>query len=260
MAISQAKNSLFNKGDVNVYFLAGEVNMRGTAPIADLQEEYAGLNPNPNVLLWDGTKFAPLSTAVVSLYYYPPFSSSSFGPIFSLGNKLYRHTREKIYFIMQGVGGTSLETVDPGEDWDIASVGEQYDDLVAQWTAASATIAATGKTAVPTALYWLHGTTDAAVEAASLATEANTNALFDELQTDISASLQFVIATLFSPILAVDFEANVIAGQDAVIAARADTYGFGTLGLGRENDTEFNASGQDIIGERFFEQTRDNIL
>jgi len=201
-----------------------------------------------------------------------------FGPELSLGRTLADALSEDIVIVKVANSGKRLAQ-GSGEDWNSASTGEAYDDLIANVLAAQANLMAAGETPRIAGLFWMQGESDgssgsrtgAAVppqpETAD-AYEANLTNFIASVRTDLSVpEMPFFVGKLNlgdDPAFPLpesdfnnrfgegDFTPVIQAAQEAVADADPNSYLIETDQFGHIGDfVHFDQPGQIGLGEAF---------
>jgi hypothetical protein len=235
-----------------VFLLAGQSNMGGHAK-GPLPEPYRG--QPANVLFFEAGDFRRLgprdydSGAVLRL---GDKGVGRFGPEVSFGHEIAKaFPRRTILLIKLGPGGTSL-----ARKWTPAIRGQLYDQLLEEYRAATK-----GRNAIPAAVIWAQGTSDAMDEESAKAYGGNLKLLVEGLRKDLAVPDLPFLYSAYAPDETID-EATLQKRPflKQVVAAYAETArqvpgmvrvsrtGLTTLG---GDDPHYDSAGQIEFGRRY---------
>jgi hypothetical protein len=220
--------------------LTGQSNADGRVGSASLPLSLAD-TISPNAYIWSGGQWVTLTLA--NAY------GLDWGPELAIAKALTDSMPTRVYyFVKQAQGSTSLAERAARSDWSPASSGEMYDQWVAQYDTAIASIPIDY---IYRANVWIQGEADATDSAEANAYQVNLENLIDTWDTETGLSTDWVICQTNDNINASFYDAKAIvrAAQAAVASARASVSIFDPTGFGLLNDNlHYNASGNISIG------------
>jgi hypothetical protein len=234
----------------DVVLLAGQSNMAGNAPMADLPAEVK--QPPQRVVMLSSGK-----TQVIG-------SGSTFGPEIGF-SKAISAARPKQDFLLvkHAKGGTSLAGWAP--KWDKEKLASKYDSsagplyqtLLAQYKAAIA-----GKNVRLTAILWMQGESDSRYPALGPNYFDNLKTLIEAFRRDLKEpNLPFLMGRVNTPADMLDddkksikfrFISNVRAAQEKAVKEIPNVFLIETDDLPKQKDRiHYDAKGQLEMGKRF---------
>lgn len=220
--------------------LTGQSNADGRVRGASLPLSLAD-TISPNAYIWNGGQWVTLTLANAYGEHWGPELAIAKALTDSMPTRVY-------YFVKQAQGSTSLAQRASKSDWSPASSGEMYDQWVAQYDTAIASIPIDY---IYRANVWIQGEGDATDSAEANAYQANLENLIDTWDTETGLNTDWIICQTNNNINASFYDAKAIvrAAQAAVASARPsvsifDPTGFGLLG----DNLHYNAAGNVSIG------------
>lgn len=245
-----AISSLYAAETIDVVLLAGQSNMAGNAPIADVPADYK--QPAQQVVLNQSGK-----TEIIG-------SGRSFGPEIGF-SKAIAAARPKQQFLLvkHAKGGTSLAGWAP--KWDKQKLASKYDinagplyqTLLDHYHAAIA-----GKNVRLTAILWMQGESDSRYPALGPNYYDNLKTLIEAFRRDMKdPNLPFLMGRVNTPADMLDddkksmkfrFISNVRAAQERAVKEIPNVYLVETDDLPKQKDRiHYDAKGQLELGKRF---------
>jgi hypothetical protein len=237
---------------IDVVLLAGQSNMAGNAPLADVPTE--AKQPPQRVVLQQGGKIKVIG------------SGPTFGPEIGFSKAISAARPEQSFFLVKHAkGGTSLAGWDP--TWDKTKLVSKYDvnagplyrTLLNQYAAATA-----GKTVRLTAILWMQGESDSRYPALGPFYYDNLKKLIEAFRCDLKdPNLPFLMGHVNTPadVLEPDnktikfrFLSNVREAQERAAREIPHVYLIETDDLGKQKDrVHYDSKGQLELGRRFAE-------
>ncbi len=245
-----AISNLCGAEKTDVVLLAGQSNMAGNAPLADVPAEYK--QPPQRVVLLSGGK-----TQIIG-------SGSTFGPEIGFSKALSAaRPKQNFLLVKHAKGGTSLAGWAP--KWDKEKLASKYDSsagplyqtLLDQYHAAIA-----GKNVRLTAILWMQGESDSRYPALGPNYFDNLKTLIEAFRRDLKdPKLPFLMGRVNTPADMLDddkksikfrFISNVRAAQEKAVKEIPNVFLIETDDLPKQKDRiHYDAKGQLEMGKRF---------
>ena len=173
-----------------IYILAGQSWADGQPNnLSGLPVEYNGVYLHTN-RIWGGTNFEPIYSTDNNNQ-YPVARRTGGGSIEFKFKDIADYLGSDVYILKVAQGSTRLEFDVTRTDWNVASVGELYDNLVTEIAAVEAWMTARGKSFEWAGVIWLQGEGDSVSESAALAYQTNLQNFYDGLCVATSTTLKF---------------------------------------------------------------------
>jgi len=247
-----AISSLCGAETIDVVLLAGQSNMAGNAPLADVPAEFK--QPPQQVVLQSSGKSEIIG------------SRASFGPEIGFSKAISAaRPKQQVLLVKHAKGGTSLAGWAPkwekeklASKYD-ASAGPLYRTLLDQYQAAIA-----GKKVRLTAILWMQGESDSRYPALGPHYYDNLKTLIEAFRRDLKdPNLPFLMGHVNTPADMLDddkkstkfrFISNVRAAQEKAVKEIPNVYLIETDDLSKQKDRiHYDAKGQLELGKRFAE-------
>lgn len=173
-----------------LWILAGQSWMAGTSgSLSDLQVGYKD-EYLLNTRIWNTDKFEPLYSPDNNNQYPLTTKNSGVGCEFYMKD-IADSLGSDVYILKYAVGGTRLEQDAGREDWNVNSVGELYDDLVAEIALVETWMTDRGKTFKWEGVVWWQGEGDSNTLSGANAYGTNVTDLYNSLNTVTGETLKF---------------------------------------------------------------------
>jgi hypothetical protein len=233
-----------------VYIIAGQSNT-GRAVASSLPSNLQSPITNAFIFNRSTNLLETLQAGVNTLL--ADNTAGQFGPEVKLASLLQPYLGRKIYFLKYGVGASKL-AADTGNDWNVSSTNELYNNLKTYITTLKTALLSSGKTPVIKAIIWMQGEEDATNATHAAAYEANLTALIGDIRTFlVLPNLPFIIGRINGASDASEvYRADVRAAQAAVDSAVANTYLIDTDSYPLQDTVHYNYNGQQTFGQDIF--------
>jgi hypothetical protein len=166
--------------------------------------------------------------------------NDTFGPIVSMMHSIGEDAGEEVYCVLSSEGSTDLAT-----DW-LPPSGANYLALIDRIDAALEELRDGDLTPRVEGFLWVQGEEDATIEAAAENYGDNLIALIDALRARYWMAMPVVISKIYSATRT--YIADVQAGQDAAVAARANVTLLDTVNLNRPDGVHYGNASQIALG------------
>jgi hypothetical protein len=263
---------------VHLFIVAGQSNARGQNQNAGwdtFPAQYKVFIPNAFINYAynanaDAYKFYALDGAVDSVSYRYRYNAIQY----PFAKSYTEYKGKACYIIHHAIGTTGLGAGTSTPDWNAATVGGLYDQLVDRVTAAINNILALGKIPKIVSFYWNQGEQDAQVGSISQATYlALLNAFFTKFRNEAFIKTYFAQATLNLQIALLGTwtttqnasyqtnRANIRAAQSQFVSQAGNAGTIETADLESIVGDEIHRTtpSQCTIGLRFFEAVKDLV-
>jgi len=244
---------------VDVIIIAGEANALGRGLTAeDVPASYVA--GHSNVRIYNPTSGTFVQMVAGTNTGVAGTDVECWGPEVAFGEHWYADNRTSdLYIIKYTATGVGLDQSTTENDWHPSSTGDAWDLTSTRIAAAKSVITGAGDTAKVRAVIWVHGETDAGVEAKALDYNRNLVSFLNAIRDEWGDADTRLILTRVSAKPDYDFAAEVRRGQTNVASLAENVLILDTDTLPMQDDiTLYAAGGQIRIGTVAYERYKES--